>query len=164
LSVTGLDHLLCDVVKYCFAGEPTRPPAKARDILSDLIHPDHSLCNIMVKGKLLLYLKAWPSWLNRGYKRHITTFHKVFYANEAVQLPCSDCNICKRPITTTIWHHVFYECTKLQLIDNSAIWTAFCNLIEANFQGLAIYTCFPLFTKNFDKIQEMVKGNNNTVK
>jgi hypothetical protein len=51
LSGTGLDNLLCDVVKHCFTGEPCRPPAKARDILSKLIHPEHSLCHFMVKGK-----------------------------------------------------------------------------------------------------------------
>ena len=79
---TGLDHLLCDVVKHCFAGEPCQPPAKARDILSLLIHSDHSLCHTTVKNKEVLFLKAWPSWLSKGYKRHITTFHKVFYANE----------------------------------------------------------------------------------
>jgi hypothetical protein len=51
LTETGLDHLLCDVVKHCFAGVPCRPPAKARDILSQLCLPEHSLCHINVKGK-----------------------------------------------------------------------------------------------------------------
>ena len=110
LTVTGLDHLLCNVVIYCLAGEPCRPPAKARDILSQLIHPEHSLCHINVKGKPVLYLQAWPSWLNKGYKRHITVFHDVFYAKEAIQLPCSTCKTCNQPITSTIWHHALYEC------------------------------------------------------
>ena len=56
VSVTGLDHLLCDVAKHCFAGEPCQPPAKARDILSLLIHPDHSLCHINIKNKQILFL------------------------------------------------------------------------------------------------------------
>jgi hypothetical protein len=51
VAVTGLDNLLCDVVKHCFAGEPCQPPAKARDILSLLIHPDHSLCHIKIKHR-----------------------------------------------------------------------------------------------------------------
>ena len=56
LTVSGLDHLLCNVVKHCFAGEPCKPPAQARDILSQLIHPDHSLCHIVIKGKPVLHL------------------------------------------------------------------------------------------------------------
>ena len=51
LTVFGLDHLLCDVVKHCFAGELARPPVKARDILANLINSDHSICYINVKGK-----------------------------------------------------------------------------------------------------------------
>ena len=56
LTETGLDELLCDVVKHCFTGEPCRPPAKARDILHRLTHPEHSLCFINVKGIKLLFL------------------------------------------------------------------------------------------------------------
>jgi hypothetical protein len=41
------------------------------------------------------------------------------------------------------------------------MWIAFCDLIEENYQGLAIYTCFPLFAKYVDIIKEMIIGKEN---
>ena len=69
----------------------------------------------------------------------------LFYENEPLQLPTSCCKLCNKPIATTLWHHVFFECNNLKCIDDSIMWGAFCDLIAANLQGLAIYTCFPLF-------------------
>jgi hypothetical protein len=68
LEATGLENLLADVTKFCFAGEPCLPPVKARTILAKLVQPDHALTNIMQRGKIKTLLHHWPSWLNKGYK------------------------------------------------------------------------------------------------
>ena len=68
---TGLHTLLADVAKYCFSGELCLPPPKVRTILDKLVHPDHALVNIMRRGKQITHLHHWPSWLNKGYKKHI---------------------------------------------------------------------------------------------
>ncbi len=68
LESTGLNKLLTDVVKYCFAGEPCLPPVQARKFLDKLVLPDHALVNVMRRGKTHTLLHHWPSWLNRGYK------------------------------------------------------------------------------------------------
>jgi hypothetical protein len=44
--------------------------------------PDHAICYIMKNGKQTLHIAAWPSWLNKGYKRHVDIFLKVFYTGE----------------------------------------------------------------------------------
>jgi hypothetical protein len=51
LEATGLNNLLADVAKYCFAGEPCLPPHSARPFLAKLVQPDHALVNIMLRGK-----------------------------------------------------------------------------------------------------------------
>jgi hypothetical protein len=74
-STMGLQQLLCDVVKFSFAGEPCQPPVVTRSILDKLFAPDHALCYINLKRKSVLHLQAWPSWLCKGYKNHIMVFN-----------------------------------------------------------------------------------------
>jgi hypothetical protein len=73
---------MCDMMKYSFAGEACIPPRPTRDILASLMAPDHAICYIMKNGKQTLHIAAWPSWLNKGYKRHVDIFLKVFYTGE----------------------------------------------------------------------------------
>lgn len=56
LEETGLTKLLADVAKYCFAGEPCLPPAKASVFLAELVLPDHALVKLMLRGKVTTYL------------------------------------------------------------------------------------------------------------
>jgi hypothetical protein len=86
LEATGLHNLLADVAKYCFSGEPCLPPPKARTILDKLVHPDHALVNIMRRGKSITFLHHWPSWLNKGHKRHLSIFKDMFYPSEGHNL------------------------------------------------------------------------------
>ena len=80
LRESGLNRLLLDVVLYCFAGEISQAPVEASKYLEMLIHPDHSICTTIVKGKTIVNISQWPSWLNKGHKRHIEVFNELFYA------------------------------------------------------------------------------------
>lgn len=61
---SGLNGILADVAKFCFMGEPCLPPKRARSLLVDLVKPEHALVNILIRGKYVLHLHQWPSWLN----------------------------------------------------------------------------------------------------
>jgi hypothetical protein len=56
LEATGLHNLLANVARYCFNGEPCLPPPEARTLLDKLVHPDHALINLIVRGKSMTYL------------------------------------------------------------------------------------------------------------
>ena len=88
VETTGLTTLLSDVVKHSFAGEPCTPPAETKVYLEKLFSEDHALCYITVKGKRVIHVAAWPSWLCKGFKSHITAFNKLFYAEEEAQPNC----------------------------------------------------------------------------
>ena len=75
-----------------FAGEISHAPVETRKLLEILIHPDHSICTTIVKGKTIVNVSQWPSWLNKGHKRHVETFNELFYAREYVE--CSECKLC----------------------------------------------------------------------
>jgi hypothetical protein len=44
VRATGLTKILCEVVKYSFAGEPRIPPVPTRLLLTQLMAPDSALC------------------------------------------------------------------------------------------------------------------------
>ncbi len=74
------------------------------------MHPDHSLCETIVKGKTIVSISEWPSWLNKGYKRHIEIVNEMFYAESYVEMPCRSCKLCKLEFGKSFWYHVLYEC------------------------------------------------------
>ena len=76
----------------CFAGEIAKAPVETRKLLEILIHPDHSICATVVKGKTIVSISQWPSWLNKGHTRHVEIFNELFYAREYVE--CSECKLC----------------------------------------------------------------------
>ena len=110
LRESGLDQLLFEIVQMCFAGEPCKVPLPIAKLLLELLSPAHSLCMIQSKGKNHIYLQPWPSWLNKGYKRHISLFQDMFYSNDAATRKQSCCNLCTKPISKSIWYHALYEC------------------------------------------------------
>ena len=95
LRESGLKQLLCDTVQFCFAGESCPAPRQTQKLLAKLVHPDHSLCETIVKGKTIVSISEWPSWLNTGYKRHIEIVNEMFYAKSYVEMPCKYCKLCK---------------------------------------------------------------------
>ena len=111
LRESGLDQLLYDIVQFCFAGEIGHAPVETRILLENLFHPDHSICTTIVKGKTIVSISQWPSWLNKGHKRHVETFNKVFYANSYVKMPCEECKLCNKNFGKSFWHHMLYECS-----------------------------------------------------
>jgi hypothetical protein len=80
LEATGLKSVLIDSLKYSFAGEPFQPPENARGILAELVCPDHSLCLINIRSNKILHVSNWPSWLNKGHRKHIRIFLDMFYS------------------------------------------------------------------------------------
>ena len=46
VKATGLESILCDIVKYSFAGELCTPPPGTRSLLEKLIAPENTLCYI----------------------------------------------------------------------------------------------------------------------
>ena len=54
LEALGLTKLLCDVMKYSFAGETCTPPKGTREILVNLIAPDHAICTVSKGGKSVI--------------------------------------------------------------------------------------------------------------
>jgi hypothetical protein len=105
------------MLQYCFAGEACPVPPNARDLLAKLQAPNHALCNIAKKGKNILHVATWPSWLNKGYKRHVDIFQQVFYAEGEAPMKGQRCKLCKVPIKSSLWNHVFYECKSLIRLD-----------------------------------------------
>jgi hypothetical protein len=71
LRKTGLQRILFDTIKYSFSGEPFLPPVCARALLEELICPEHSLCKINIRGNKITHVQNWPSWLNKGHRKHI---------------------------------------------------------------------------------------------
>ena len=71
---------------------------------------------------------------------------------------CHRCNICHKPVRSTVWAHVLLDCQKLHLVDNDPLWTAFTDLLRLGFQGLALYTCFPLLCKYHERILALAMG------
>jgi hypothetical protein len=110
---------LLDTLRYSFSGEPFKPPESARALLEELFCPEHSLCKINIRGNKILHVQNWPSWLNKGHRKHIDILLELFYGDEAAQLKCHHCNLCNNAIDRTVWYHVFHECTELQKIDSS---------------------------------------------
>ena len=111
LRESGLGQLLIDVVQFCFAGEECRAPLAARKWLAQLIHPDHSICGSIVKGKTIVNISEWPSWLNKGHKKHIAVFNELFYSNQQIELPVEDCQICQQKFRKSFWFHILFECS-----------------------------------------------------
>ena len=111
LRESGLNMLLCEIVKCCFAGEACHAPVLARHFLAKLIHPDHSVCGTIVKGKTIVSITLWPSWLNKGHKRHIRIFNELFYSKQYVEMPPHACNLCNSNFGSSFWHHILYECS-----------------------------------------------------
>ena len=56
LQATGLKSVLLDTLKYSFAGEPFVPPASARELLEELVCPEHSLCKINIRGNKITHV------------------------------------------------------------------------------------------------------------
>jgi hypothetical protein len=56
LKATGLQTVALDVLKYCFSGEPFLPPPCARELLEELVCPEHSLCRIKIRGKKITHV------------------------------------------------------------------------------------------------------------
>ena len=133
LQTTGLERLLTDVVKYCFAGEPCLPPVKARTILAKLVHQEHALKNITQRGKIKTLLHHWPSWLNKGHKYQIKCLKDMFYPSEEPINQKVGCSLCKEQVKGSTWEHFFYECPEIHRIEDSAQWLAFTELIKNNF-------------------------------
>ncbi len=94
LEATGLKTVLLDTLKYSFAGEPFKPPDNARALLEELVCPEHSLCIINIRGSKVLHLCNWPSWLNKGHKKHLAIFVQLFYSKVGTQPTCSRCTLC----------------------------------------------------------------------
>ena len=111
-------------------------------ILETLISPAHALCYLTVKKQSVIHIQAWPSWLCSGYKSHIAVFNQLFYADQANLPNCHRCNLCHKPVRTSIWAHALVECTQLHQVDSDPMWLAFVSLISLVYQGLALYT-FP---------------------
>ena len=127
-------------------------------ILEKLISPAHALCYLMVKKQSVIHIQAWPSWLCSGYKSHIAVFNQLFYADQANLPNCHRCNLCHKPVRTSIWAHALVECTQLHQVDSDPMWLAFVSLINLGYQGLALYTCFPLFCKYHDQLRLLILG------
>ena len=147
------------MVKYCFAGEPCKPPPVTCRLLEKLTLPDHALCSINIRGKNILHVQGWPSWLNKGYRSHIALFNSMFYTVDDTQLKSSQCRLCNLPIASNIWEHCLFACPNLHSIDESATWHAFVDLLRMGHQGLAIYTCFPLSCNHKDRMFDLVLGS-----
>ena len=127
-------------------------------ILETLISPAHALCYLTVKKQSVIHIQAWPSWLCSGYKSHIAVFNQLFYADQANLPNCHRCNLCHKPVRTSIWAHALVECTQLHKVDSDPMWLAFVSLISLGYQGLALYTCFPLFCKYHDQLRLLILG------
>ena len=127
-------------------------------ILETLISPAHALCYLTVKKQSVIHIQAWPSWLCSGYKSHIAVFNQLFYADQANLPNCHRCNLCHKPVRTSIWAHALVECTQLHQVDSDPMWLAFVSLISLGYQGLALYTCFPLFCKYHDQLRLLILG------
>ena len=56
LNATGLKKVLLDTLKYSFSGEPFLPPPCARELLEELVCPEHSLCRIKIRGKKITHV------------------------------------------------------------------------------------------------------------
>jgi hypothetical protein len=56
IKATGLTQILCEVVKYSFAGEPRLPPVPTRSLLTHLMTQDSALGYMVNRGKKVLYL------------------------------------------------------------------------------------------------------------
>ena len=50
VSATGLTAVLVDVISFCFAGEPCKPPPSTIRLLEALIAPNHALGSHTKKG------------------------------------------------------------------------------------------------------------------
>jgi hypothetical protein len=130
LEATGLKSVLLDTLNYSFSGEPFKPPESARALLETLFCTEHSLCRINIRGNKILHISNWPSWLNKGHRKHIMILLELFYCKVGEQHKCARCNLCKQLVQTTLWHHVFHECHKLHEIDASDQWLAFVKLLR----------------------------------
>jgi hypothetical protein len=130
LEASGLKKVLLDTLKYSFSGEPFKPPESARALLETLFCTEHSLCRINIRGNKILHVSNWPSWLNKGHRKHIMILLELFYSKVGMQPTCTRCNLCKQPVKYTLWHHVFHECHKLYEIDGSEQWLAFVKLLR----------------------------------
>jgi hypothetical protein len=156
IKETGLSSILFEVIKYSFSGEPHTPPAHTRQFLEKLISPDHAICFIKKRGKNVLFVQAWPSWLNKGFRGHVSIFEKLFYSDDAPTSTCSRCSLCKKTFESSIMVHALLECKKLNMIDENGQWQAFTSLLKLGKQGLALYTCFPLLCQKYDRIIEQI--------
>jgi hypothetical protein len=86
----------------------------------------------------------WPSWLNKGHKRHIAIFNEMFYSDRYIEKPCTKCKLCGMESEKSFWYHMLYDCKKLRTVDTDPMWHAFCSLLDKDQRGLALFTCFPL--------------------
>ena len=117
LRESGLDKLLCDVVQFCFKGEMFTAPALAKHQLAKLIHPDHSISGTIVKGKTIVSVSEWPSWLNQGHKKHVAVFNDLFYSYSYVKLPSTNCQLCNQKFQKSFWYHILYDCVSLHIVE-----------------------------------------------
>lgn len=86
LKATGLDQIMLDLIKYCFSGEPFTPPTCAKFLLEKLLAPQHSICEINVRGRNCIKISSWPSWLTVGYKKHVNILLEMFYGSNDAEL------------------------------------------------------------------------------
>jgi hypothetical protein len=100
-----------------------------------------------VKGKTIVEILEWPSWLNKGHKRHIAIFNEMFYSDCYIEKPCTKCMLCGMEFEKSFWYHMLYDCKKLRTVDTDPMWHAFCSLLDKGQRGLAMFTCFPLLCR-----------------
>ena len=78
------------------------------------------------------------------------------YTVEREDITCTSmhgtCQFCEARVEHGWWHHVLYECTQLGGISGSAQWGAFVRLLSGGYQGLAVYTCFPLLAQHLEQL------------
>ena len=141
--------------------QPT--PGHLFDTLCTLRHPHHALeMGEEEAGKPTIRLHQWPSWLQQGAATTIRRFWELFSPDTGhssdhppviVHTPTQgSCAFCGGGVSEGWWHHVFYSCTSLSSVCDSAQWRAFTALVSQGHQGLAMYACFPLFVSVLDRL------------
>ncbi len=161
LSQTGLTDMFCSILRYCFAGELASTPSRAAAPLSELVHTEHSIVRMPPRrGKQRLLLSPQPSWLQRGDRRTITLFHD-FFQGSGCFTPCSytHCALCGRTIDSPVWAHILSPCPRLGDVSSDRQWTAFVQLLQLGYHGLALYSCFPMIGRYHDQIISRARGD-----
>lgn len=167
LQQLGLAQLLVDIAQYSFSGAPMDTPPDLYDTLLALVHPRHALLVVSEEaGQSKVQVHQWPSWLQQGSSRVVRQCIDLFFppsdtqdtygAQSAPSPAIGTCSLCTQPVSRCWQHHIFYECTLLHLCDSGAQWQAFVGLLQAGYQGLALYTCFPLFASMMPRLPGVV--------